>query len=152
VSPAERRRRARRIALLLSAILVPTAAVILLVVIAVRQENELSERRVAEQRRDALDQLRRELSARLQALRLGEVNRLIGEPGRRLPPDSPIVFVAPIVQDRLVPPWDDGRTPPPHTAEFERARRDGEAQEFRAHDCSTVRSTSSASDVSPAFR
>ena len=85
----------RRIALLLSAILIPAAAVILLVVRVVRQENELSERRAAEQRREALDQLRRELTARLQALRLEEVNRLIGESGRRLPPDSPIVFVAP---------------------------------------------------------
>ncbi len=134
MSPAERRRRARRIALLLSAILVPTAAVILLVVLAVRQENELSERRVAEQRRDALDQLRRELSARLQALRLGEVNRLIGEPGRRLPPGSPIVFVAPIVQDRLVPPWEDGRTRTSRTAAFERALHDSEAYEFREQD------------------
>ena len=67
----------RRIALLLSAILIPTVAVLLLVVRVVRQESELAERRLTEQRRDAVDQLRRELSARLQALRLGEVNRLI---------------------------------------------------------------------------
>ena len=48
----------------------------------------------------SLDQLRRELSARLQAVRLEEVNRLIGESGARVPPDSPIVFVAPMAQDR----------------------------------------------------
>ena len=116
MSPADPRRRARRIALLLSAILIPTAAVILLVFRVVRQENELSERRASEQRREALDQLRRELTARLQALRLEEVNRLIGESGRRLPPDSPIVFVAPMVQDRMVLPWEDSRTAPPPTA------------------------------------
>ena len=96
VSPVDRRRRTRRTVLLLSAILIPTTAVVLLVVRVVRQENELAERRAAAERREALDQLRRELAARLQALRLEEVNRLIGESGRRLPPDSPSVFVAPM--------------------------------------------------------
>lgn len=128
------RRRARRIALLLSAILIPTAAVILLVVRVVRQETELSERRASEQRREALDQLRRELTARLQALRLEEVNRLIGESGRRLPPNSPIVFVAPLMDDRMVVPWEDGRTAPLSTAEFARAQREAESREFRQHD------------------
>ena len=88
----------------LAAVLIPAAAVLLLVVRVVRQENEPSVRRAAA--REARDQLRRELTARLQALRLEEVNRLIGESGRRLPPDSPIVFVAPNVQERMVPPWD----------------------------------------------
>jgi hypothetical protein len=134
VSPAEHRRRARRIALLLSVILIPTAAVILLVFRVVRQEHELSERRASEQRREALDQLRRELAARLQALRLAEVNRLIGESGRRLPADSPIVFVAPLVQDRMVLPWEDGRTVPAPGAAFARAQREGESLEFRRND------------------
>jgi hypothetical protein len=102
VSPSDSRRRKRRIFLLLSAIVIPSAVVILLVFRIVRQENELSQRRSAEAQREALDQLRRELSARLQAIRLEEVNRLIGESGRRLPPDSPIVFVAPMMQDRMV--------------------------------------------------
>ena len=105
VSPPDSRRRKRRIFLLLSAIVIPSAVVILLVFRVVRQEDELSERRSAEAQREALDQLRRELSARLQAIRLEEVNRLIGESGRRLPPDSPIVFVAPLMQDRMVLPW-----------------------------------------------
>jgi hypothetical protein len=142
VSPADHRRRARRIALLLSAILIPTAAVILLVFRVVRQENELSERRASEQRREALDQLRRELTARLQALRLEQVNRLIGESGRRLPPDSPIVFVAPMVQDRMVSPWEDGRAAqaagPLPTAEFLRAQREGESREFRQNDATAA--------------
>jgi signal transduction histidine kinase len=128
------RRRARRVALLLSAILIPTAAVILLVVRVVRQETELSERRASEQRREALDQLRRELTARLQALRLEEVNRLIGESGRRLPPNSPIVFVAALMDDRMVVPWEDGRTAPLSTAEFALAQREAESREFRQHD------------------
>jgi signal transduction histidine kinase len=138
VTPADHRRRGRRIALLLSAILIPAATVVLLVVRVVHQENELSERRAAEQRREAGDQLRRELTARLQALRLEQVNRLIGESGRRLPPDSPIVFVAPMVHDRMVAPWEDGRTPPPPTAAFERWHREGEAREFRQGDAAAA--------------
>jgi signal transduction histidine kinase len=138
VSSADYRRRKRRIALLLSAILIPTAAVILLVFRVVRQESELSERRATEQRREALDQLRRELSARLQALRLGEVNRLIGESTRRLPSDSPIVFVAPLVQDRgqdlIVPPWEERREAPRFSAAFARLQQQGESQEFRQND------------------
>jgi len=142
VSSADSQRRKRRIALLLSAILIPTAAVILLVFRVVRQESELAERRATEQRREAVDQLRRELTARLQALRLGEVNRLIGETARRLPSDSPIVFVAPLVQDRgqdlIVPPWEEQREPPRLGAEFARLQQQGESQEFRQNDAAAA--------------
>jgi len=141
VSPADSRRRKRRIFLLLSALLVPTAVVILLVFRVVRQEDELSERRSAEARREALDQLRRELSARLQAIRLEEVNRLLGESGRRLPPDSPIVFVAPIMQDRMVLPWEDHRSPPSPGPEFTRIQAEGESLEFQRNDAAAAATT-----------
>ena len=134
MSPADPRRRTRRVALLLSVILIPTVAVILLVFRLVNQENELSRSRASEQRREAQDQLRRELTARLQALRLAEVNRLIGEPGRRLPADSPIVFVAPIDQDALVLPWERAGTESRPSPAFLRAQRDGETREFRQDD------------------
>jgi signal transduction histidine kinase len=134
VAPADHRRRARRIALLLSAILIPTAAVILLGLRVVRQDNELAARRASEQRRDALDQLRRELTARLQALRLEQVNRLIGESGSRLPPDSPIVFVASVVKGRMVLPWEGHAEASRPTAEFLRAQLEGELREFRQND------------------
>jgi signal transduction histidine kinase len=138
VSPADSRRRKRRILLLLSAIVVPTAVVILLVFRVVRQESELSERRSAEARREALDQVRRELSARLQAIRLEEVNRLIGESGRRLPPDSPIVFVAPIMQDRMVLPWEDNQTSQSPAVEFTRIQAEGESLEFQRNDAAAA--------------
>ena len=135
MSSADHRRRTRRIVLLLSAILIPTAAVILLGSRVLRQEKELSDRRAAERQRESVDQLRRELTARLQALRLEEVNRIIGDSGRRLPPDSPVVFVAPMVQGRMVPPWEDSQERPPRpTAEFTRLQREGESQEFRQND------------------
>ena len=142
MNSADQRRRQRRIALLLSAILIPAAAVILLVFRVVRQGDELSERRAAEQQRQALDQLRRELTARLQALRLGEVNRLIGESARRLPSDSPIVFVVPLVQDggqdRIVPPWEERREPPRFSGEFARLQHQGESQELRQCDAAAA--------------
>jgi hypothetical protein len=97
-----------------------------------RQEKELSDRRAAERQREAVEQLRRELAARLQALRLEEVNRIIGDSGRRLPPDSPIVFVAPMVEGRLVPPWEEHQEAPPRPgAEFARLQLEGESQAFR---------------------
>ena len=100
----------------------------------VRQERELSARRASEQQREALDQLRRELAARLQALRLEEVNRVLGESGGRFPPDSPIVFVAPVVDNRMVPPWEVDRSAPRPTAGFAQAHREGELREFRDND------------------
>jgi signal transduction histidine kinase len=138
VSSADSRRRKRRIFLLLSAIVVPSAVVILLVFRVVRQENELSERRSAEARREALDQLRRELSARLQAIRLEEVNRLIGESGRRLPPESPIVLVAPLIQDRMVLPWEDRRISQAAAAKFAEIQEEGESLEFQRDDAAAA--------------
>jgi signal transduction histidine kinase len=125
--------RTRSFGLLLAAILIPTAVVVLLAVRVVRQERELGERRASDARRDALEQLRRELTARLQAVRLEEVNRLIGESGTRLPPDSPIVFVARTAHDAMILPWDDQETSS-ESSEFQRYRSEGEALEFERHD------------------
>jgi signal transduction histidine kinase len=108
--------------------------VILLVFRVVRQERELGERRASDARREALEQLRRELAARLQALRLEEVNRLIGESGTRLPPDSPIVFVAPMAQDSIVLPWEGRGASSRPSAEFLRYQGQGESLEFQRHD------------------
>jgi len=134
VNESDTRRRKRRIFLLLSAILIPAAVLITLAVRVVRQETELGERRAAEERRDALDQLRRELSARLQAIKLQEVNRLIGETGLNLPPDSPIVFVAPLEEDRMVLPWEEKRVSPLRSEEFAKHQLAGESFEFRTSD------------------
>ncbi len=128
------RRRNRRIFLLVLAILIPAAVLITLAVRVVRQETELGERRVAEERRDALDQLRRELFARLQAIKLQEVNRLIGESGLSIPADSPIVFVSPLGEDRMALPWEQKRVSKLQSVEFTRHQLEGESFEFRAND------------------
>ena len=134
MSFADSGRRKRRIFLLLSAIVIPSAVLILLVFRVVRQDTELAERRSTEAKREALDQLRRELSARLQAIRLEEVNRLIGESGRRLPPDSPIVFVAQLTPDRMALPWQDNQPSPSPASEFVSMQSAAEALEFQRND------------------
>jgi signal transduction histidine kinase len=134
VNQSDTRRRNRRIFLLVLAILIPAAVLITLAVRVVRQETELDERRAAEERRDALDQLRRELSARLQAIKLQEVNRLIGAPGLRIPPDSPIVFVTPFSEDHMVLPWEKKQVASRPGAEFTGYQLEGESFEFRAND------------------
>lgn len=88
---------------------------------------------MAEARRDALDQLRRELSARLQAIRVGEVNRLIGDSGSP-PPDSPVIFVAPLDQGRMTLPWEETRAFTTLPAAVLRYVAEGEALEFRSND------------------
>jgi signal transduction histidine kinase len=134
VNQSDTRRRNRRIFLLVLAILIPAAVLITLAVRVVRQETELGERRAAEERRDALDQLRRELTARLQAIKLQEVNRLIGESGPGSPADSPIVFVTPFGEDRMVLPWEKKQSSPAPGADFTRHQLEGESFEFRASD------------------
>jgi signal transduction histidine kinase len=134
VNPADHRRRRRWTSLLVAAILIPSAVAIGLVVRVIRQERELGERRAADARRDALEQLRRELTARLQAIRLEEVNRLIGESGTRLPPASPIVFIAPLAHDTMVLPWDDDGPSSAPSPGFLRYQQDGEAREFARQD------------------
>jgi signal transduction histidine kinase len=134
VNQSDTRRRNRRIFLLVLAILIPAAVLITLAVRVVRQETELGERKAAEERRDALDQLRRELSARLQAIKLQEVNRLIGESGPSIPPDSPIVFVTPFGEDRMVLPWEKEQASPRFGVEFIRHQLEGESFEFREND------------------
>src|SRR5438270_366398 len=82
--------------------------------------------RMADQRRDALDQLRREVAARLETIKLQELTRLTDESLLAEPAvaDSPVVFVAPLVQNRLILPWEtptQTATPP---AEFVRLQKE----------------------------
>jgi signal transduction histidine kinase len=130
-------RRRRQIFLFLAAILIPTAVLITLATRLARQEAELAEKRMADQRRDALDQLRRELAARLETIKLQELNRLSndslsGESGEI---DSPVVFVAPLIQNRLMLPWQTApRSSVVLSSVFEQYRKEGEAREFLGND------------------
>jgi len=130
-------RRGRQIALFLFAILLTTPVLMSVAARMFRQEADLSDKRIAEERGAALDQLRRELSAKLQAIRLEEVNRLIADPQRIVRPrmpELPVVFVTPLHQGRLVLPWHTSRKPEPRNEEFDSLRSRGESLEFVAND------------------
>src|SRR5499427_7599966 len=131
-------RRKRQIILLLSAILIPTAVLITFAIRLSRQDAELAEKRVADERRDALDQLRRELSARLEAIKLRELSRLSGESFPATAPrgDFPVLFVAALVQNRLVLPWDTPPRPETPSSQVAQYQKQGEEREFLGDDFS----------------
>jgi signal transduction histidine kinase len=93
------RRWKRQILLFLLAVLLPAAVLVTLAVRLVRQETELAAKRVEAARREASEELRRELSARLDAIKLAFAADARSDP--------PIVFVARLEQDRVVLPWED---------------------------------------------
>jgi len=73
-------RHKRQIILFLVAILVPAGVLIGLAGRIMYQDRELAAKRAVDQRRAAVDQLRRELSSRLETIKLQEINRLIRSP------------------------------------------------------------------------
>src|SRR5215471_5669448 len=137
VNPGDPRRK-RQIILLLSAILIPTVVLITFAIRLSRQDAELAEKRVADERRDALDQLRRELSARLEAIKLRELSRLSGEsfPATAPTGDFPVLFVAALVQNRLVLPWDTPPRPETPSSQVAQYQKQGEEREFLGDDFS----------------
>jgi len=130
------RRRRRQILLLFFAIVIPAVVLITLAVRVVRQETELSEKKLIDERRSALDQVRRELAARLQAIKLQEVNRLLGnaEATVKRVPESPVVFVAQIEGGRMTLPWATRSKLSQRNPDYDDALRDGESLEFAAND------------------
>jgi hypothetical protein len=104
-------RHKRQIFLFLVAILVPAGALIGLAGRLIYEDRELAAKRAIDQRRAAVDQLRRELSSRLEAIKLQEINRLIRPPdsnGTRAPENPATVLVASLDGDRLVFPRETG--------------------------------------------
>jgi len=96
-------RHKRQALLFLAAILVPAAVLIGLATRLLYQDRELAAKRAADQSHIAVDQLRRELDSRLEAVKLKEINRLI----RSLKPDNPaVIFTAKLEGDRVVLPWE----------------------------------------------
>jgi hypothetical protein len=71
-----------QIVLFFIAIIVPDAVLILLAGRIMVQDKELATKRVSDQRLAAVSQLRRELAASLEAMKLQEINRQIRPPGQ----------------------------------------------------------------------
>src|SRR6266568_4838091 len=108
-------RRKRQVVLFVTAILLPAAVLIGLAARIIGQERELAGKRATDERRNAIEQLRRELAARLEAIKLQEINRLIRAAGSGWPegPGNPaVVFVAKLEGDRLILPWQAASQPP----------------------------------------
>jgi signal transduction histidine kinase len=102
------RRRKRQVLLFLGVILVPAVVLVGLALRVYRQEAELAVNRIAELRRASLDQLRRELAARLETIKLQEINRIIRDPlpaASERHSDPSVVFVTGLIHDQLVLPW-----------------------------------------------
>ena len=93
----------------------------------IHQERELAIKRAADRRHDALDQVHRELSARLEAIKLQEINRLIRAPASSPHENPAVVFTATLEGDRVVLPWEaHSEQPASESPEFARHRQDGE--------------------------
>jgi signal transduction histidine kinase len=127
-------RHKRQVFLFVAALLLPAAVLTGLAVRFIGQEDELAGKRADDERRNAIQQLRRELAANLEAIKLKEINGLIRSPELQWnegPENAAVVFIAKLDTDRLVLPWEGMAQPRLATSvEFARHRREGEVQEF----------------------
>jgi signal transduction histidine kinase len=126
-------RHKRQILLFLVAILVPAGVLIGLAGRIMYQDRELAGKRAVDQRRAAVDQLRRELSSRLETIKLQEINRLIRSPnsnGARGAQNPAVVFTAKLENNHLIFPWEMLPPDAPASKEFVQHRQAGEAAEF----------------------
>src|SRR5271169_6549514 len=99
-------RHKRQLLLFFAAILIPAGVLVGLAGRMMYQDRELAGKREADQRRTAIDQLRRELGARLEAIKLLEIYRLM-QPGNTASPGNPaVLFSARLEGDRLLLPWE----------------------------------------------
>jgi signal transduction histidine kinase len=126
-------RHKRQIVLFLVAIVVPASVLIVLAGRIMIQDRELAAKRAADQRLEAVGQLRRELTASLEAIKLQEVNRLIRSPDQSQDSgNQAVVFSATLDGDRLVLPSEVASLP--DSAAFAQHRQEGETQEFAKRD------------------
>jgi signal transduction histidine kinase len=126
-------RHKRQIFLFLVAILVPAGVLIGLAGRIVYQDRELAAKRAVDQRSAAVDQLRRELTSRLEAIKLQEINRLMRSPdsyGGRGSGSPAVIFTARLENDHVVLPWDSTQPEAPTSKEFAEHRQAGEGAEF----------------------
>jgi signal transduction histidine kinase len=117
--------------------IVPAAVLVGLATRLYHQENELANKHAADQRQEALEQVRRELATKLEAIKLEVVNRLRDESPAssspmRPPADSAVAFVLPLEQDHLVMPWENKTNRALPVPEFVKLRERAEHVEFQS--------------------
>src|SRR5215469_6736088 len=128
-------RHKRQILLFLSAIVVPTGVLVGISGRLLYQDRELALKRAEDRHRAAVEQLRRELSARLEAIRLQEINRQMRSTHADSGQDSEnsaVVFTAVLRDDMLVMPWEV--SVPKYSPEFARRLEEGETLELAEKD------------------
>jgi signal transduction histidine kinase len=99
----------RRILLFLVAVIVPASVLVALSLRMIWQERELAEKRLAEERRRRVNEIRQELLAQLERIKLQEVSALAApaEKGRPTQFQHPaVVLVSRVENNRPVLPWE----------------------------------------------
>ncbi len=99
----------RQVLLFLVAVLLPCSVLVVLGLRMIGQERELGEKRLADERRLIIGQIRQELSTRLDRIRTEEIARFATEPGwfqSRQYGDSAVVLVAQLANGSLMLPWE----------------------------------------------
>jgi signal transduction histidine kinase len=80
------------------------------------------------------------MTARLETIKLQELNRMASDSSsaQKAASDSPVIFAAALVQNKLTLPWEGPPQSPPVRAspEFAQYRKEGEAREFLGNDFS----------------
>ena len=128
----------RQVLLFLGAILVPCVVLVALSVRMIGQERELAAKRLGDDRHRLAEQMARELSARLERIKIEALGALAAEPGSvpAAPHGGEVALVARMKDRKLVLPWEDGRGKAPaalfaeagsnHTPELRAAIREAD--------------------------
>lgn len=135
----------RQIGLFLIAIILPSAVLVALGVRMIGQERELAEKRLADDRRRAVAQIRQDLLAKLETIKFEELTALTdheaGGPSRSYV-NPAVALVALIEDNQVVLPWEAGNTVQTARtqladAAFARLIRQGQRAELGARDFSS---------------
>ena len=132
----------RQVLLFLVAIMLPSSLLVALGLRMIGQERELSEKRLADEQRRVISQIRQELLARLERIKFQEVSALASQAGgtpRNEYENPAVALVARVQHGRLVLPWEMDRRPQEarqqlEQPEFARLIERGEREELVTRD------------------
>lgn len=106
------RRHRREILLFLVAVIVPAVVLVALSLRMIGQERELTEKRVADEQRRRVSEIRQQLLTRLERIKLKQVSALASQNNRITTAgyeDPELVLVGSVENNQLLLPWDENR-------------------------------------------
>jgi signal transduction histidine kinase len=132
------RRHPRQIFLFLAAVLLPCLLLIALSVRMLRQDRELAEKRIEEERRHRVSEVRQQLLVFLEQIKLQEVGALVTHPERvheQSDEHQAVSLLAWVRNNQLVPPWAPAQEatslhPLRSAGDFQRKIQEGERAEL----------------------